>query len=157
MEEAPTPSKPEAKIEPEGPIEHFKKFEALYKENTRYEISIYKRGIHLIIETEINKDSQKIKYSNYYDLYSLKQSNKFLVLCENIDDIIDTIYENASNSCNIIENHDYYEIKIPVPVKNIKEINFILKQRKKTQNEIINLLYKQNFPIIFSFWVGVDK
>ena len=141
MEEAPTPSKPETKIEPEGQIEHMKKFEAIYKEDNKYEISIYKRGIHFIIETEIIKDSQKIKYSNYYDLYSLKQTNKFLALCENIDDIIDTIYENAINfSCNIVENYNYYELKIPVPVKSIKEISFILKERKKTQNEIINEL-----------------
>ena len=141
MEEAPTPSKPEIKIEPEGQIEHMKKFEAIYKEDNKYEISIYKRGIHFIIETEIIKDSQKIKYSNYYDLNSLKQTNKFLALCENIDDIIDTIYENAINfSCNIVENYNYYELKIPVPVKSIKEISFILKERKKTQNEIINEL-----------------
>ena len=141
MEEAPTPSKPETKIEPEGQIEHMKKFEAIYKEDNKYEISIYKRGIHFIIETEIINDSQKIKYSNYYDLNSLKQTNKFLALCENIDDIIDTIYENAINfSCNIVENYNYYELKIPVPVKSIKEISFILKERKKTQNEIINEL-----------------
>ena len=115
-----------------------KKFEAIYKGNTKYEISIYKKGIHLFIETIINKDSQNIKYSNFYDLSSLKQSNKFLALCESIDDIIDTIYENASNYCNIIENNNDYKIKIPVPVKNIKEINFILKEKKKTQVEIIN-------------------
>ena len=138
MEEAPTPSKIETKIEPEGPVEKMKKFEAIYKENIKYEILIYKKGNHLFIETNIAKDSQNIKYSNFYDLYSLKQNNKFLALCENIDDIIDTIYENASNYCNIIENNNYYEIKIHIPVKNIKEINFILKEKKKTQTEIIN-------------------
>ena len=42
MEEAPTP---QMKIEPEGVIEHLKKFEAIFKENIKYEISIYKRGI----------------------------------------------------------------------------------------------------------------
>ena len=37
--------------------------------------------------------------------------------------IIDTIYDNAMNfSCNINENYNDYEIKIPVPVKNLKEI-----------------------------------
>ena len=134
MEEAPIP---ETKIEPEGEVEHMKKFEALYTENVKYEISIYKKGIYLIIETEINKNFQNTKYSNYYDLDSLKRINKFLALCESIDDIIDTICENAANyKCNIIENHNDYEIKIPVPVKNLKEISFILKERKKTPNEI---------------------
>ena len=61
-----------------------------------------------------------------------------MALCDSIDDIIDTIYENASNFCNIIESHNEYEIKIPVSVKNIKEIAFILKEKKKTQKEIIN-------------------
>ena len=136
MEEAPTP---ETVNEPKGDIEHLKKFSATYKENVKYEISIYKRGTHFIIETEIPKDSQTIKYSNYYDLDSLKQTNKFFMLCDSIDDIIDTIYENTTNYiCNINENHNNYEIKIPVPVKNIKEISFILKERIKTQKEIIN-------------------
>ena len=136
MEEAPTP---ETHNEPEGDIEHLKKFEAIYKENIKYEISIYKRGTHFIVETKIPKDSQTIKYSNYYDLDSLKQTNKFFMLCDSIDDIIDTIYENTTNyTCNINENHNNYEIKIPVPVKNIKEISFILKERIKTQKEIIN-------------------
>jgi len=138
MEEAPTP---ETVNEPKGDIEHLKKFSATYKENIKYEISIYKRGSHFIIEAEIPKDSQTIKYSNYYDLDSLKQTNKFFILCDSIDDIIDTIYENTTNYiCNINENHNNYEIKIPVPVKNIKEITFILKERIKTQKEIINEL-----------------
>ena len=136
MEEAPTP---ETVNEPKGDIEHLKKFSATYKENVKYEISIYKRGTHFIIETEIPKDSQTIKYSNYYDVDSLKQTNKFFILCDSIDDIIDTIYENTTNyTCNINENHNNYEIKIPVPVKNIKEITFVLKERIKTPKEIIN-------------------
>ena len=144
MEEAPTP---ETHNEPEGDIEHLKKFSATYKENIKYEIIIYKRGTHFIIETEIPKDSQTIKYSNYYDLDSLKQTNRFLALCDSIDDIIDTIYENASALCNIIESHNDYEIKIPVPVKNIKEITFILKEKKKTQNEIINDLVSNSIKL----------
>ena len=134
MEEAPTP---ETVSEPEGDNEHLKKFSAIYKENIKYEISIYKIGSYLFISTDIPKGSQKIKYSNYYDIDTLKQNNKFLALCDSIDDIIDTIYDNASNfSCNINENYNDYEIKIPVPVKNIKEISFLLKEKKKTQTEI---------------------
>ena len=139
MEEAPTPSKTQINNEPKGEIEHIKKFEANYKENNKFEISIYKIGSYLFISTDIPKGSQKIKYSNYYDIDTLKQNNKFLALCDSIDDIIDTIYDNASNfSCNINENYNDYEIKIPVPVKNIKEISFLLKEKKKTQTEIIN-------------------
>jgi hypothetical protein len=144
MEEAPTPSKPQINNEPKGEIEHIKKFEANYKENNKFEISIYKIGSYLFISTDIPKGSQKIKYSNYYDIDTLKQNNKFLALCDSIDDIIDTIYDNATNfSCNINENYNDYEIKIPVPVKNIKEISFILKEKKKTQTEIINDLMEK--------------
>ena len=39
MEEAPTP---ETVNEPKGDIEHLKKFSAIYKENIKYEILIYK-------------------------------------------------------------------------------------------------------------------
>ena len=144
MEEAPTPSKPEINQEPKGDIEHMKKFEGKYKENIKYEVSIYKIGSHLIISIDVPKGQQKIKYSNYYDLDTLKQSNKFLALCDNIDDIIDTIYDNASNfSCNINESYNDYEIKIPVPVKSVKEISFILKEKKKDQSEIINELIEK--------------
>ena len=57
----------EKKKEPEGPNEHMKKFEALYKENIKYEISIFKRGNHLVVETTIEKDSQNKLYSNFFE------------------------------------------------------------------------------------------
>ena len=139
MEDDPIPSLSKANSEPEGPIENIKKFEAIYKENKKQEISIYKRGIHLIVETDIEKGQEKIKYSNYYNLISLKENNKFLSLCDSIDTIIDTIYQNAlAFSCTINENLFEYEIRIPVPVKNLKEISFILKERKKNEKEIMN-------------------
>ena len=132
-----TPS--EKKIKLESDIEHLKKFEAIYSDNIKYEISIYKRGNNIILETEIPKDLQFIKYSNEYDIDTLKQTNKFLSLCETIDDIIDSIYENASIfSSTIHEKGKDYELKIPVPVKSIKEISFILKENERKQNDIIN-------------------
>ena len=137
MEPPPTPYK--SKSEPEGPIENIKKFEALDKENKKYEISIYKKGNNLIVETEIEKNHEKIKYSNYYNLISLKENNKFLSLCDSIDAIIETIYQNASIfSCAIDERFNDYEIKIPVPVKNLKEISFTLKERKKSEKQILD-------------------
>ena len=104
----------------------------------KFFIKIWKKiGSNLIIATDIPKGSKKIKYSNYYDIDTLKQNNKFLALCDSIDDIIDTIYDNASNSsCIINESFNDYEVKIPVPVKNIKEIRFILKGKEKTKKKI---------------------
>ena len=139
MYDTPTPIIFHTQIEPEGPIENIKKFEALYKEDKKYEISIYKRGDHLIVETEIEKNNEKIKYSNYYDFSTIKENIKFLSLCDSIDTIIETIYKNVSIfSCTINESFNGYEIKIPVPIKNLKEISFTLKERKKTEKEIIN-------------------
>ena len=127
------------KFETESDIEHLKKFEGIYSDNIKYEISIYKRGNNIILETKIPKDWQFIKYSNEYDIDTLKQINKFLSLCETIDDIIDSIYESASIfSCTIHEKGKDYELKIPVPVKSIKEITFILKENERQQNDIIN-------------------
>jgi len=65
---------------------NFKKFEAIYSENIKFEIALYKSGNKMVIETKIPKDVQSIKYSNEYDLDTLKQTNKFLSLCETIDD-----------------------------------------------------------------------
>ena len=127
------------KFETESDTEHLKKFEGIYSDNIKYEISIYKRGNNIILETKIPGDLQFIKYSNEYDIDTLKQINKFLSLCETIDDIIDSIYENASSfSSTIHEKEKDYELKIPVPVKSIKEITFILKENEKQQKDIIN-------------------
>ena len=133
------PRTSEKNIEEESDSEHLKKFEAIYSENIKYEISLYKRGNNVILETKIPKDLQFIKYSNEYDIDTLKKTNKFLSLCETIDDIIDSIYENASCfSSTIQEKEKDYELKIPVPVKSIKEITFILKENEKQQKDIIN-------------------
>ena len=68
---------------------------------------------------------------------TLKQTNKFLSLCETIDDVIDTIYQNATSfQCSIYEKEKDYELKIPVPVKSLKAITFILKENEKQQNEL---------------------
>ena len=64
MNDLSPPLIPDKKPELIGPIEHIKKFNAIYKENIKYEILAYKKGFYLIIETEIKKDSNKIKYSN---------------------------------------------------------------------------------------------
>ena len=48
----------EKKVEPESDTDHPKKFEAIYNDNIKYEISIYKRGNNIIIETKIPKDLQ---------------------------------------------------------------------------------------------------
>ena len=125
---------------------NFKKFEAIYSENIKFEIALYKSGNKMVIETKIPKDVQSIKYSNEYDLDTLKQTNKFLSLCETIDDVIDSIYQNATSfQCSIYEKEKDYELKIPVPIKSIKEITFILKENEKQENEIINDLCLNSF------------
>ena len=147
MEEAPAPFTSGISSETPQSIdhEHKRNFKALYKENIYYEISIYKKNFEFIIEAEITKDSDNIKYSNHYNLDTLKKFNKFLSLCESIDDIIDTIFENVSNNnCTIKEYNNNYQIKIPVPVKNINEIIFVLKEQQKTKEEIINDLIKSS-------------
>ena len=107
------PATSEKNIEEESDSEHLKKFEAIYSENIKYEISLYKRGNNVILETKIPKDLQFVKYSNEYDIDTLKQT-KFLSLFETIDDIIDSIYENASSfSSTIHEKEKDYELKIP--------------------------------------------
>ena len=63
MEEAPIPETTE-ETKSSDIIDHKKKFKAIYKENINYEISIYKKGTDFIIETEIIKDLDNIKYSN---------------------------------------------------------------------------------------------
>ena len=119
-------------------IENLKKFEASYKDNIKYEVSIYKKENNLFIETDIPKDCIKIKYSNRYDIKTLKQNNKFFTLYDDIENIIDAIYDSAvKNSCNIAENYDDYQIKIALSLPNIKGISFILKKIEKPQSEII--------------------
>ena len=130
-----------SEVETKDLIEHLKKFEASYKDGIKYEISLYKKENKVYIETEILKDCLKIKYSNNYDIDNLNEINKFFILYDNIENIIDAIYDSAlKNSCKIVENDNDYKIKISLNVPNIKGISFILKQNIKPKNEIINEL-----------------
>ena len=69
----------ENNIEAGPDSEHLKKFEAIYSENIKYEISLYKRENNVILETKIPKDLQFIKYSNEYDIETLKQTTIYLI------------------------------------------------------------------------------
>ena len=146
MEEFQIYSEGETKEEPKIVVEHKKKFEAIYEDNNKYDVSICKKGKYLFTETEIIKDCLNKKYSNIYDINTLKKNNKFLILYDTIDDIIDSIYENGTNfSCKLITNHNNLELRIPVPVKNVDEISLILKERKLNMEEIIkDLTLKTN-------------
>ena len=121
--------------ETEEPIENMKNFEAVSKENVKHKISIFKQGDNVIIQAEIEKGFQKYIYYNVYTLYSLKYNNNiFFSLIDDINNVIDTIYQNATIfSSTIYECYNSYVLKIPISITNIKEITFILKRKKKIE------------------------
>ena len=121
--------------ETEEPIENMKNFEAVSKENIKHKISIFKQGDNVIIQAEIEKGFQKYIYYNVYTLYSLKYNNNiFFSLIDDINNVIDTIYLNATIfSSTIYECYNSYVLKIPISITNIKEITFILKRKKKIE------------------------
>jgi hypothetical protein len=135
--------------ETEEPIENMKNFEAVSKENIKHKISIFKQGDNVIIQAEIEKGFQKYIYYNSYTLDSLKYNNNlFFSLIDDINNVIDTIYQNATIfSSTIYESNNSYVLKIPVSITNIKEITFILTQKKKIEKnegqEKLNKLYKK--------------
>ena len=93
------------------------------------------------ISASYQDDIMKHNYNKNLNLDKLKQ-NKYLGLCENIDEIYDllTILLNKNQS-KIIEQTKKIFINIPVDHVKIKEILFVVNEITKNDSEKINELF----------------
>ena len=113
--------------------------------NNSFNISFKKFSNYILITGFLNNNS--INYSFYEKKYNINElkSNKYLSLCDTIDEIFDQIiFELEKNNKKVLkENEKYKQIIITIPVEHIKikEIAFILEEKIKTEKELIKDLY----------------
>ena len=94
------------------------------------------------IEIEaINQKNDQKKYTEKYSLNKLKE-NKFLSICESVDDMYDELLLLFSKSNYILTKFENkLNIIIPTEHAKYKEISFVLKGKQKTYKESYEELY----------------
>ena len=142
-------------MEPPTPLFYEKK--EIFKEESKYVINSNKNNsFNLIIKNftsfiEINasnpKDIKKNEFIKKYSLIDLKD-NKFLSICDTIDEIYEELlFEFSKNNSIIIENENNIIIKIPVTHAKYKEIFFSINKKVKTDKELYNDLNELVFKL----------
>ena len=138
----------------------------ILKAEKNYKITSDKNNVFNIIlrnftsSIEINAsyedDYGKNEFIEKYKLLDLKE-NKFLSICETLDDIYEElIFELSKNKCKIIENKNQVNISIPINHAKYKELSFTLNKKIKSDKENIQELYKLVFNLQTQI-KGIDK
>ena len=137
------------KKDEENITSEIKSFYAFTKDDEKIELKIYLNhnnlNIHCLIKEEINiKEYQKI-----LTLEEIKKENKLFSICENINEIKDLLIDyiknaNSTSEKNITAKIEQKKIiiKIPTFINLVKEIYFILNEKERNVNEIIDNLEK---------------
>ena len=113
----------------------------------KYKISIFNHEDKLKINA-IKLDSEDIKGNEFEKelLINELKNNKYLSLCETIDDMLEELFNLIDNKKYSLKEIGSNEIIffLEVPMKLIKEICFNLVRKEKDANSIINELIKEN-------------
>lgn len=124
-----------------------KKKEKLFKMNSdkNHSFSVNINILNNILEIYANIESDNISnnfYAKKFSLEELKEMNKYFLLFETIDEIYeDLIILLSKNQSKIYEESNSIKINIPLESFKIKEIEFILNEFVKEENDQINELY----------------
>jgi len=114
------------------------------------------------IEITSNSNNKKIysKFENKYYLNELKK-NKFLALCDSIDDIYEQLMIELKKNTHkiIIEDNNRNSLTIIIPVEHIKikDITFSLKGKIKTEKEQIKDLSEELIIVKDNMKEEIDK
>ena len=113
----------------------------------KYKISIFNKEDKLKI-IAINLNSEDIKDNEFEKeiLINELKNNKYLSLCDNINDMLEELFNLIDNKKYALKEIGNNEIifSLEVPMKLIKEISFNLVKKEKDANSIINELIKEN-------------
>ena len=124
-----------------------REFQIKSDKKNKYKISIFNQQDKLKISA-INLNSQDLKSNEYGKelLITELKNNKYLSLCDDINDMLEELFNLIDNKkYSLIESGDNEIIlSIEVPMKSIKEISFNLVKREKDLNVIINDLIAEN-------------
>ena len=106
--------------------------------NNSFNINIFKFSTNIKITANLEKENINSKYEKIYFLEDLK-NNKFLSICDSIDEVYDQIiFElKKDNKKMIKEEEDCISIIIPVEHIKVKEIEFNLFKKIKSDKDLL--------------------
>ena len=81
------------------------------------------------------------KYQKYFDLPSIQNLNKYFLIYDSIDEILDEL-EGRINDCSIEFDENNLLLKFKIPNKKFKEASFKLDEIKDKDEIILELFYK---------------
>ena len=124
-----------------------REFEIKSDKKNKFKISIFNKEDKLKLSA-LNLTTEDIKGNEYGKemLINELKNNKYLSLCDNINDMLEELFnliDNKKYSLNELGNNELI-LSIEVPMKLIKEITFNLVKKEKDVNVIINDLIKEN-------------
>ena len=141
MEALPVNLEEKVAIGNENEIKAESKYTIKSDKNTTFNIVLRKTASFIEINASYQDDKILNEYIQKYSLSNLKE-NKYLSLCDSIDEIYEElIFEFSKNKPIIIEKEDKINITIPVQHSKFKEINFTLNKKIKTDRELCQDLY----------------
>ena len=119
-------------------------FDIISDKNNSFNVIFYNCSNYIKIKSIFEKDSMEKEYEQILFLEELK-SNLFLSICDSIDEMYDQIIMELKNNNkkNIIEENNNINIIIPINNIKVKEIKFTLKEKIKTQQELIQKLFDE--------------
>ena len=124
-----------------------REFEIKSDKKNKFKISIFNKEDKLKLSA-LNLTTEDIKGNEYGKemLINELKNNKYLSLCDNINDMLEELFnliDNKKYSLNEIGNNELI-LSIEVPMKLIKEITFNLVKKEKDANVLINELINEN-------------
>ena len=113
----------------------------LKKEINKFIISLINKVTSLFISSIYDNGIKKLFYENSYSLEKIKE-NKLFFFYENIDEFLSELFPLIDQNKAIIkEESNYLVLSIKLPFQKINNIDFILKEKQKSDSEKINELF----------------
>ena len=119
-------------------------FKLISDKNNSFNIIFNNCSNYIQIESVFEKEFVKKVYEKILFLDELK-TNRFLSICDSIDEVYEQIIMEIKNNdkTKIIEENNEIDIIIPINHIKVKEIKFNLKEKIKTQLELIQELFEE--------------
>lgn len=94
----------------------------------------------LNIKISINCIDKRTNYYNEYSLEQIKNINKYFLMCDTINEVVDELTNNIKDNINVSYRDDNLILKILLPSIKNREAEFILNKEKNSLEDEINFL-----------------
>ena len=118
-----------------------KTFEITSNKGKKYVISFKNNGTTLLITSIYDDSIRKIFYESFYSLEKIKE-NKAFYIYDSIDEILSELFPLIDEGkTKLNEETNLIILTIDLPFQKIKQIDFIIEEKEKSDSEKINELF----------------